>query len=421
MAAYRSVGDTVAALTAAGKLASNQLDIGQLEEATELLEGAVLEAEPYPEVQADLLARTARCYMRLVRDEEAVAAADRAIVLAEPLMLDRIVAEAMTNKGSALMKLGRVREPVLLLTAAAELAQEVGDYDLALRARGNLSVALFMHDLPAAQELRRQGVELATRLGSFKWRDLFAAASLGSADAAGLDWAGALEALDQRLEEGLDSFARLELLDSKARLQMQRGDDPGETMAQMRALCDELGDPQVRADLTALEGERAYYEGRPDEALEKLREATPKMGQNKALGWVSHVIAGTLLGDVEAVRAAERPLRNDPQYNNAMAATKDLASGCLAALEGRAPDAVALFRRSVERFEAAGWHYWTAFTQVLALRTMPGEPALEGWADEARGRLEPLGAKPALRLLDEAVSRAPTEREAAPTEARVSR
>ncbi len=406
MAAYRAVGDTVAALSAAGNLSSHLLDIGQLDQATELLEAAVVEAEPYPEVQADLLARSARAYMRLTRDEEAVAAADRAIVLAEPLMLDRIVAEAMANKGSALMKLGRLREPQLLLTAAADVAHAVGDHDLELRARGNLSVALFMHDLPAAEELRRQGVELATRLGSYKWRDLFAAASVSSADIAGVDWDGGLEALEGLLAEDIEVIAHAELLETKARLLMARGEDSSETLAQLRAIGDGIGDGELQALCAVVEAEQHFYEGRLHEAQAMLREVTPQLGQNVALGWIDQVVVGAVLRDLEAVRSAEVSLRVDPQYNNAMAASKQLAAACLAALEGREVDAVAEYRGSVEHFEAAGWHYWVAIARVLALTLMPREPAFDGWEEVARARLETLGAKPALRLLDEAVAQA---------------
>ena len=201
MAAYEAAGDTRAALGAAGALSSTLLDIGRLDEAVSLLEGATTQAESFPQIHADLLARTARAYMRLTRDEEAVVAADRAIVLAEPLMLDRIVAEAMANKGSALMKIGRIREPNLLLAAAADLAHEVRDYDLELRARGNLSVFLSLHDLPAATVLRHQAAELANRLGSYKWETWFKVAVLSSAVEAGEDWDTAMRGIDDLLDE----------------------------------------------------------------------------------------------------------------------------------------------------------------------------------------------------------------------------
>ena len=135
------------------------------------------------------------------------------------------------------------------------------------------------------------------------------------------------------------------------------------------------------------------------------------MGQNRILGaWVV-VFAGFRLGDLEAVRQAEAEIREDKQFDNAHIATRALAAGMLAGLEGRRQDAVEAFRAGVRYFDLAGWRYWSAHTKSVALTALPGEPAFDGWAQEARLLFESVGAKPDLAWLDEALAkRAATDR-----------
>ncbi len=414
MAAYEAAGDTRAALGAAGVLSSTLLDIGRLDEAVSLLEGATTGAESFPQIHADLLARTARAYMRLTRDEEAVVAADRAIVLAEPLMLDRIVAEAMANKGSALMKIGRIREPNLLLLAAADLAHEVRDYDLELRARGNLSVFLALHDLPAATVLRHQAAELANRLGSYKWETWFKVAILSSTVEAGEDWDTAMRDIDDLLDEVDEITAREELLNARAYLVVLRGEEASQALVELQAVSEELGADEVRAGAEVLRAEHLLRQGRPGEALSVAREALPGLGQNVELGRWAMLVAGVQLRDLDIVREAEALLRDDANISNAYVATRAAAAGILAALEGRTDEAITGFREGVARFTMTGWHYHTARVQTLALSLMPGEPAFTGWADAARARFERLGAAPDLRLLDEALALVPASTPATP-------
>ena len=85
-----------------------------------MLEGAVAEAEAKGDepTLADALLPTSRAYMRTRRSRASIAAADRALAIAERLDLEPIVAEAMLNKASALNQLGRRREAIALHESA---------------------------------------------------------------------------------------------------------------------------------------------------------------------------------------------------------------------------------------------------------------------------------------------------------------
>jgi hypothetical protein len=149
-------------------------------------------------------------------------------------------------------------------------------------------------------------------------------------------------------------------------------------------------------------------DGRPTAALATIRQALPALGQIRSLGYWELLAIGAARRDIELVREAVAGLEDEGMITNVYVALRAAATGTLAALEDRTEDAVASFATAVERFQAAGWLYLVAFVQRLALELLPREPAFEGWADEARDRFELLGAKPDLRLLDEALAQAPS-------------
>lgn len=404
--AFTEAGEERSALSAAGLLGSVLLDNDVLDEAAALLEGSSERAEAYPEIRADLLARLARAYMRLTRDEEAVRTADQAIVIAEPLLLDRIVAEAMINKGSALMKLGRLREPRMLLESGATLAHEVGDFDLELRGRANLSVILMMQDIEAATALREEIIELATRLGSHK-HAIYTRTQIASTQGErGLDWDGGIAALGELLEETDERSARVSLLSGQMWFRVKRGEDWQDIWAELERLRADLGEGQDLAYASLVRAEAQLYDGRSSEALETVRRAMPHLKQLAELGAVVLLMVGAARRDLAIVREAEEQMQAF-RLGNVYVGTRAWAAAVHASLDGRTEDAIAQFRLSVDRFGVANWRYWVAYVQLTALTFLPGEPAFEGWVEDARARLELLGAVQDLRLLDQALAQAP--------------
>jgi tetratricopeptide (TPR) repeat protein len=404
MAAFEAAGDQRSRLRAAGTLGSALLDNDQLEDAVELLERSAEEAEPYPEIRADLLARSARAYMRLTRDEEAVEAADRAIVIAEPLRLDRITAEAFVNKGSALMKLGRLREPTIFLRAGAELAHEVGDYDLELRARSNLSVFLSMQDLTTAIALRSEAIQLAQRLGSYKYAMVLRSLDAGMQGEAGLDWEAAIKETDLLLGETDEPVARAGLLGGKLWYQVRRDEPWQETWAELESMRSDLGDSQDVAYGLNMRALALLYAGRSDEALQAVQEAIPNLGQLRELGHWHLVLIGYARRDVGLVREGVEQLHAAAHISNAYVATRAFAAALAAVLEGRETEARDLFHRAVDTYRLAGWLYDVAQAQTMALEALPGEPSFAGWAEEAQSRLEHLRAIHDLRRLEAALA-----------------
>jgi len=122
---------------------------------------------------AALLAELSRVYMMTGRQAESVATADRSLELGGRHQLVRPVVEALINKGTSLMNLGRMTEAAAMLRGAAAEADRHGLVSGSLRARNNLLGVLAGDNLSEAQALLREGYELALRSGNISFVQQF--------------------------------------------------------------------------------------------------------------------------------------------------------------------------------------------------------------------------------------------------------
>jgi tetratricopeptide (TPR) repeat protein len=107
------------------------------------------------------------------RPEEAIATADRSLNLAGTQPQVRPIVEALINKGTALMNVGRRTEAAALLRGAAAEADRSGLSHGALRARNNLLGISAADSVADAYGLEREGYELANRLGTMAFVQQF--------------------------------------------------------------------------------------------------------------------------------------------------------------------------------------------------------------------------------------------------------
>jgi hypothetical protein len=114
---------------------------------------------------AAVLAVLARVYMRLNESELSVAAADRALVVAEHADAQPIIVEALVNKGTSYTALGRRLEGRALMRTAVDLAERLELYEPQLRALNNLSSSILEDDPKQAVEMILESVKLAERTG----------------------------------------------------------------------------------------------------------------------------------------------------------------------------------------------------------------------------------------------------------------
>jgi class 3 adenylate cyclase/tetratricopeptide (TPR) repeat protein len=404
--AHEAVGDQTGVARVSALMGGILADASKLTETVEFLRAAIVAAdrpqdEPY---RADMLARLSRAHMRLSEPAEAVARADEALAIAEPRRLTRIVAEAFINKGSALGAMRRLREPVVLLGAAVELAREAGDVALELRARNNLAAAQGNDDGNAALRVGREAYELATRLGIRQMSAWLAGAIAYGAVYEGLDWDAALGIVDAEIEGSASDVDRGRLLGIREAIWAWRGEDVTEVAAERRRLLEDRSDPDFEAWDMVMPAVSALAHGRPAEALDRYRRAIGIGHQNITDTRLGLALAAHFARSAEAARLAVTELGQEPYSGNYVDGITHVASAGLAALEGRTDEALAAYRDSLVAIERSGARFQHALVQLDALWLLPDERAIDGWVEEARERFEVVRSPALLERLDEVVA-----------------
>jgi class 3 adenylate cyclase/tetratricopeptide (TPR) repeat protein len=406
IAAFEAAGNHSAVARASASMGGILADAGKMEATVAFVEGALEKADrpddrPH---RAYMLARLARAHMRLAQWDQALARADEALAIAEPLRLDHVIAESFVNKGSALSGLGRVREPALLIGAAIDLAAEVGDHALELRARNNLSSLLFLEDLPRAMAIIREAYDLAVRLGIGQMSRWLAGTVAYGSMYEGLDWDTDLRRLDDELGAVRAAADRARLLSMRRALMALRGEDTSAIRAEWDALRGSVADPDAAGWTLIDRGLEAQMAGRLAEALDAFRDAIAEGAQNTADARILLVHAAHWDGDPVAVRAARDEAFTEVWAGIWIDAMRDLADAGVHAVEGRTSEAISAFTRAIHGFERNGALFDVARAQLDAIILLPDEPIVRAWADEARDRFERLGARPFLERLEQALA-----------------
>jgi class 3 adenylate cyclase/predicted ATPase len=414
VAAREAAGDTAGAYRATVLLAQVLIDLAELERAVEVLERRAAHDAPTLELEADLQVSLSRAYMRLGRGDEALQAADRALTLAEPLNLDRIVADAMNNRAAVLASRGRRREAIALQEAAVRIAADGGFTALQLRLLNNLSVNLADDEPVRSGRLAEEMLALASQVGSRLYHLMALTGSTYTLISEVRDWDRADADIAEAVANAPATHA-IRLLSVQAIVRAIRGQPVDDLLASIADLRGETGDARDAELADSTLAEVAFARGDFDAAERYARSAmavTP-MDENEPDTLLVAALASTGRADAEAMRGlADRSAGAvfQGRRSRAIQATIDAAA---LALEGRTPEAVARFtaafdahRQINQRLELARWG-------ILAARLLPDVPEAREWAAEARAILEPVGGFGYLRLLDGATQNALTGRQGA--------
>jgi class 3 adenylate cyclase/tetratricopeptide (TPR) repeat protein len=403
---FDAAGHGRAALEALALKGGYQTDAGYDQDARKLLIDAVARAAA-PEdadIRADLLSRLSRVHMRLQEEPEAIAAADAALALAEPLGLDRVTAEALINKSGTLSQMRRIREPLILMKGAVDLATEVGDIDLQMRARANLAATFGGHDLDRAIEAAHEGLEIARRLGTSGYVEWLVGGLVFFEFSRGQDWEAAMAMLDDAIDAASADYTRYLFLGMRQQFLTMRGEDTGKTVEAMRRILVSAGfEPFQRFDhVSAFE---TLLSGHANAAVLEFQATYPVMARAIDQALAGCCIASAYAHDAVAARDTAERLQAHEGAGQEVEGVRHLGLAVAEALEGNDEAATASFVRAVEHLRAAKSHLWVAVAQAVALELGPAWSELEGWEAEARARFESIGARPWLRLLDGSLAR----------------
>jgi class 3 adenylate cyclase/tetratricopeptide (TPR) repeat protein len=420
---YREHGDRLGVARATTALSTALHGKYQPVAAVMPLEKAVAETsdlESEPDV-IRLLAELSRAYAN-ARDPRALAIADRALALAEPLELAPVIAEALINRALALTYAGRHQEPNAILRGVLPMVEARGLVDSHLRALNNLSAGLSNEDPRAAYATDRAAVEIARRLGNRGWLLNFLGSVAGDATFLG-DWDEADRVLAEVEETDLPEPMVVGFGAARAHLQALRGE-----VASADATLASI------APLRTADDPRAPWWERIDEMFShalagRLNEAYA-VGMDGARNGVGEPVqylaewatrAALWLGDAEAARAALALHEALPERGRAVATVRLSLRAGVQALEGERPAAIAGYREAIRSWRDMDVPFHVGLTSLeFAITIGPDEPEAAAAADEARAIWTSLGSPPMLARLDAGLARwteASTEVKARPTAA----
>ncbi|MGH2428997.1 MAG: AAA family ATPase [Candidatus Limnocylindria bacterium] len=405
--AFRQLGDEVGVVHASARLGETLLNVGEMSRARAVLEATLPRAEAIdaPPVLAQTLAYLARCHMRSGQDDEAIAVADRALIIAERLNLEEIATEAFINKGSALGAVGRLRESLSLLGTAVERAQASGAVAPEMRARNNLASNLYDADPARATRLILETLDLAREIGDrahYNWM-------LGTATIALLDQGRGWDEHIGRIQE---AFAGAALRQDRVRMrgmlgwfQAARGDALDTLDHELREIAGDGGDADDEWLVAHVASDAAISRGDLDAGYRwAITAAEMETHRHEALPLAHR--AAVWGRDLRRVREISERSQRVPWHGPLPEAHRRAEAAALAALEGRRAEALAAFRES--RASLQGMERWFAAARASleAIILLPDDPEVRSWADDARATFESLRARPYLDRLDEALASA---------------
>ena len=273
MEARTAAADTRGMARVSAALADIDLDAGKLSEGIERLRQAVqgLVTES-PNVEAGIaLAQLGRLLVLAQQSSEGLPYLERALTIAEQLVLPEVFLGALISKALVLLNAGRDSEARILLEAAIERAGAEQLYGAALRATNNLAVLLERSDRPAeALGAAQRAADLARMRGDHRWENQMRTGSIIDQFLVG-KWDDAMEAAELEDDE-LTETTRSAAIDHLW-VRIERGE-----LEASRAALDSTAESlrssesaETRASIFAIEARLLRAEGRNHEALDMGR------------------------------------------------------------------------------------------------------------------------------------------------------
>jgi len=394
-------------------MASTLWDAGQIDTAAERMARSfeILRNDEPDEDLAMLAAQLAR--FRWFTGDPAAAAEplEFALEIAESQYLPQVLAEALNTKNLLLIASGRRQESEALLRHSLRIAQEHGIQSSAFRAQFNLAYHIAGEDrYEEAQEIDRDGLELARRRGDRAWAWAFLGHFQETNYLLG-NWEN-LDPTDGEVSELIEAGirARLDLLAIVPHVYLHTG-----RLDRLQRLMERM--PEPSAEVQDIAGHalalsaHARAEGRHADALAHSEQV---LGMSDDLGFehpfhrlalVDGLEAALALGDVEWIRGQDEEFRRRRPADQLPFGVGQIRrfEALLAARAGESDRAEEKFRAAAEMLREIQARFYLAAVLLehgewLVETSRPDEA--DPLLSEAREIFERLGAAPWLERLD---------------------
>ena len=402
MDGYVALDDPDGLARAAAALASEQVNRYRVEAAIETVTSAMERlsgVEDRPAV-VGLRAMLARAYYMHDEPRRAIEIADGVLEAAERLDDGSIVAEVLIARGGALGDLGRTHEGLAVIEGGLRLAQRRNLSLLALRARNSLAVYLMQREPVRASAVLREGIAEARRIGA---RQMLLRLLTNGVEHARLcgDWQWALDELETARSLDFDPTDRAYFIGQEAILRAWRGDAVDELMAEVEAIGRDEPDPNFQALVLGVRSDVAFGDGSLEAAHRWYREAAAVSPVNAPLSLGYAARAAIWLRDAAAAGDDLASLDATGAHGSALTARRTAIMAGIVGLRGDRAAAIATFRQAADAWRALEMPVEIAFLAIDMATTLgPDVPEVLEAAEESRGILEGLGARPFLARLD---------------------
>jgi class 3 adenylate cyclase/tetratricopeptide (TPR) repeat protein len=416
VAAYEQAGDRVGAGRASGVVGWQLLNARRDREALALLEGTLAEFGDVSDdvVVAEIKVNLARAHTQFENNAQSLALCDQALEVAEHGDHPRVLAKALINKGATMGDLGRIREAIALIRAGEEVARE---HDLTEQVLGALVVrGYFLSEVDnvQARQCYMDGLAMARRVGHRALSQQLVN-NIGYTSFLTGEWEYGLAELDKVLAEDPDVTSRIWLLSNELIIRISRGDPVADSLAELDRLIAQVDGAHLRLSAEDTRANLAQAEGRLDDAQRHWLSVVGVWASQEAPSYYQAARAALWAGDLDAVRRYADGLEATGVHGPIIEVRRTNVRAAIAALEGRAAEASALYREAF----AAWAHLKIAWEQALTGIDMAtvldlADPDVQAAVRSTREILTRLGAKPYLERLEnvlaERSSQVPTTR-----------
>ena len=329
---------------------------------------------------------------------------NRLLSIAEELdLMDELIG-AIGGLGAAQLEAGRPREGMVLLRGAHGLAIKHGIRRRERFGRQGLMFWEQWNEPETGLQLGKEGIAIARQIGS----DNYLFAMIGNAVVCAIragEWDWALQILKEWTPLDTEVAQFSELYGDQAVIAAMRGEDASALLDKVTTMIASLTDPQYPAYEAWFRAWAAFSEGRFTDAVDLASRAPKSINFFHPLATPLAARAALWAGDVARAREQMAIVDKTMMRGEALANDRKSLLASIAAIEGRAAEALGLYREALAGWRSLGLAWDEALTVIDMARFLgPSEAEVHTAADWALATMQRLGAKPYIERLQVAMN-----------------
>ena len=406
--ARRGIGDRSEIALATAAYTSATVTLGRHNpRALEQLQAAWEEFSDLEEAPAGvaLMLEMASAHIAANDDLTALTWLERLLPVSERLDLLGQTAAALQRLSTLLFRLDRPREALILQRGTHELALANDLERVHLSTRTVLTFYEQFADPGAGLAMAREGLEIASRLGSVAYGFGMVGNAVSCAIRVG-EWAWASALLDEWLANETIGDFYLELYVDRAVMTALRGGDAAEDVAAAEGLLPGTPDPQYTSYCHWARAWMALTSGRLPEAQHEAKAAARVTNYFEPITLPLAARAALWANDAPGATGLVEQMDRSVIRGQATELDRVALRAGIAALEGRRTDAIAGYREAMRGWRGLGLAFDEAMATLdMAILLAPTEREMAEapvTIETARETFTRLGARPFLARLDEA-------------------